>query len=263
MKGNFFLQNKDSMFALLIASGVVGVLFLFLRRKNPEADNLSPFFALLTISSFVTGIMFLRNLLVEPAIPLAVATAVFTLAPVVFNYAAALLVISREKSVNQNFAGWLQQNIGFAGIIMFLSGLGIELLQLMSCGVMNLELTNAPFSKEADKQIKLLGLGKWLLGDMGMFGVQLAVAVQQGRDKRDPITFLGLWLSGLLLVHGLTSRWLVWIVGRKEHREDNRSSYFTVDSQKDIRAIRMITQNALAMPAQPSPVSSTLSRMKS
>jgi hypothetical protein len=140
------------------------------------------------------------------------------------NIGLASWVVVREQSINSRFHVWLSEHMAFMGGCIVLAGVSIENMGLAYSGILGKELFSAPIATKTKAQVQSLGLWKWL-GDLVLFGVQLYVAVKLGRDKRDVVTFLGLWLTGLLLLHGLVTRALTWVVHRRQPTLESKEEH--------------------------------------
>jgi len=210
--GDIWNQNKrlfSAVFATMIASGIV---LLFMKRKNPAADNLSLFLFLLGSVDMVTDILFFKGRLDDGNSLLICLTAFFVFVPLMLDLGLSLMIMHREQLRNAEFNSWVKGNNVVASAVTLLSASGTEMLLFLSSGVFNLDCLKAPFSSNAIDFIKIISIVGLVLEDIPQLALQIVVLNRQGRDRGDTIVFLNLCTSALIICYGITSKFLLWSV---------------------------------------------------
>jgi hypothetical protein len=224
-------QNMDSLLGVAGGLALSALVFLSMRRHTPDADNTVPVILVLSVASLAVNALFLRDRILTNGMLAGwtlIATAAIVL-PVVLNLGLASLVVVRERASNAHFHTWLSEHKVCMGACIVLASARIENIGLAYSGILDKALFCAPVQLRTRALVQAFGVWKWM-GDLVLLGAQLYAVARLGRDKRDVVACLALWLTALQLLHGVAVYALAWV---GHWRRPRRTSIAPTASKRD------------------------------
>ncbi|RHZ87020.1 hypothetical protein Glove_41g144 [Diversispora epigaea] len=148
---NLWGKYKIRILGVVLAFGILMVLFLLAHKKERKGRNMAVLQLGLIIFDFVINALFVSNngKVVEA---LYIPSLMFLTVPTVVNAIGAFYIIFDENK-SKTFLDWFAQHLMVALIFTVLSGADIEALSILHSNMAGFEFFNAPFSTKGKNSI--------------------------------------------------------------------------------------------------------------
>ncbi|CAI2168996.1 7889_t:CDS:10 [Funneliformis geosporum] len=193
---------KFGLIFILCGFLFVSCLYGLARYINKKARNMFVFTGAFILTDFVLDILFIVHNS-QMTSSLLIPSIVFLVVPTAFNIFLALYIVFKEHK--ETCSEWFKSNRFLVAIITVLSSADVELLNIITSNICNLNCLSAPLS-ENDKFFIFLGsFANIFLEDVPQFIIRV-IYLQQNSIIYDPIPVISLISAGVSILFSLIGR---------------------------------------------------------
>ncbi|CAB4403041.1 unnamed protein product [Rhizophagus irregularis] len=117
---NLLDDFKFHLIGIVIGIVILGVLYIYAKKKYPMGKNIVIFKFPLIILNFIMGIMFILNN--GKNVPqLFIPSVIFCVIPIIINFIMGAIIMLQEIKKNRDFYGWFKNNVDMASLFTILS----------------------------------------------------------------------------------------------------------------------------------------------
>ncbi|GES98507.1 glycosyltransferase family 2 protein [Rhizophagus clarus] len=202
-----FLDDLNSfkyhLIGIVIGVIILGLLYVYAKKRNPRGKNFAIFKFPLIISDLILSITFILNN--GKNVPqLFIPSIIFFIIPMAISFMMSIIIILREIKKNRYFYGWFKNNTHIATLFTILASIDLEMLNILSSQVAGVMLFSAPISEKMRLYIFLGSFIGFFIDDIPRFIIQ--VLYRKLVVNYDIIPFLTLLTSSIILANNIISR---------------------------------------------------------
>ncbi|CAB4382861.1 unnamed protein product [Rhizophagus irregularis] len=117
---NLLDDFKFHLIGIVIGIVILGVIYIYAKKKYPMGKNIVIFKFPLIILNFIMGIMFILNN--GKNVPqLFIPSVIFCVIPIIINFIMGAIIMLQEIKKNRDFYGWFKNNVDMASLFTILS----------------------------------------------------------------------------------------------------------------------------------------------
>ncbi|RIA88250.1 hypothetical protein C1645_775438 [Glomus cerebriforme] len=200
---NVFDDYKFQLIGIAIGIIILGILYLYAKRRHSKGKNIVVFIISLSIMDFILDILFVLNN--GKNVPqLFIPSVIFCAIPIATNSIISMIIILQEITRHERFYEWFKLNTNIAALFTILAGADLEVLHTLSSQVAGIKLFNAPISDESQSYIFWGSLVGLFIEDIPQFIIQIFYV--KFTVTYDIIPFLSLLTSSIVLITNILSK---------------------------------------------------------